>query len=257
MLTFLHKASMLTALATSLLFSTPHANALTHTTISLPKTSITTHTSEPLKLSLYTQDSTLTYTIKQGDYLSKIGAMFGVPWPNIATVNRIQNPNLIYPHHVLLIPKAGSTGSSTTHTQVSPQPQPVYVSSSSNHLLWGPCQSTDTFGTHVWSWAVPSGCYGGVYQGIIYQGDGTCSGEVKAYLHGWLGGHPFHTTPRVGAVMFFPPGNQGASPVGHWGIVVAIGSNLLLILEQNMYWRGGGYDKITYRYVYSTGQFYY
>lgn len=45
-----------------------------------------------------------TYTVKSGDTLSAIGAHFGVSWQEIAKVNRIPNPDLIYPGQVFVIP---------------------------------------------------------------------------------------------------------------------------------------------------------
>ncbi|MCC6830919.1 MAG: LysM peptidoglycan-binding domain-containing protein [Thermoleophilia bacterium] len=45
-----------------------------------------------------------TYTVKSGDTLSAIGARFGVSWQEIARVNRIPNPDLIYPGQTFVIP---------------------------------------------------------------------------------------------------------------------------------------------------------
>ena len=45
-----------------------------------------------------------TYTVKAGDTLSAIGKRFGVNWKDIASLNNIKNPNLIYPGQVFKIP---------------------------------------------------------------------------------------------------------------------------------------------------------
>ena len=45
-----------------------------------------------------------TYTVKSGDTLSAIGARFDVSWQEIAKVNKIPNPDLIYPGQVFVIP---------------------------------------------------------------------------------------------------------------------------------------------------------
>lgn len=46
-----------------------------------------------------------TYTVKTGDTLSEIGARFGVSHLEIAKVNSIENPDLIFPGQVFRIPK--------------------------------------------------------------------------------------------------------------------------------------------------------
>jgi nucleoid-associated protein YgaU len=45
-----------------------------------------------------------TYTVKSGDTLSAIGARFDVSWQKIAEVNKIKNPDLIYPGQTFVIP---------------------------------------------------------------------------------------------------------------------------------------------------------
>lgn len=45
-----------------------------------------------------------TYTVKKGDTLSAIGAEFGVSYQDIAKLNHIKNPDLIYPGQVFKIP---------------------------------------------------------------------------------------------------------------------------------------------------------
>lgn len=45
-----------------------------------------------------------TYTVVKGDTLSEIGQRFGVNWRDIAALNHIKNPDLIYPGQVFKIP---------------------------------------------------------------------------------------------------------------------------------------------------------
>lgn len=54
------------------------------------------------------------YTVKQGDSLSKIGAMYGVSWNSLALHNNIKSPYTIYAGQVLSIP-----GSSAAPTPVN------------------------------------------------------------------------------------------------------------------------------------------
>ena len=46
-----------------------------------------------------------TYTITTGDTLGEIGARFGVSRQEVATLNDIDEPDLIFPGQVLRIPK--------------------------------------------------------------------------------------------------------------------------------------------------------
>lgn len=48
--------------------------------------------------------NTTSYTVKAGDTLSGIGKRFGVNWRDIASLNKIKNPNLIFPGQVFQIP---------------------------------------------------------------------------------------------------------------------------------------------------------
>ena len=54
-------------------------------------------------------DSATTYTVKKGDWLSRIARDHGVSWVQLWAVNRrtVHNPNLIYPGQVLRLPPSG------------------------------------------------------------------------------------------------------------------------------------------------------
>lgn len=45
-----------------------------------------------------------TYTVKSGDTLSGIAAKHGVDWREMATLNKLDNPDLIYPGQVFKVP---------------------------------------------------------------------------------------------------------------------------------------------------------
>jgi hypothetical protein len=186
------------------------------------------------------------YTIAWGDTLSGIAQSNNKTVADIATRNNIPNPNLIYAGHTLCV---NGDGSQPTDTQ------PAVTTAVS---IQGPCQSGNQWGNGVGPWTVPSDCYGGVYGGVWYNGMADCFALVQYYTGGRVPALAYHSSPVIGAVMKFPPGNQGADATwGHWALVVGINSNgMLLILEQNNYWRGG-YGQQTYRYVYNTGIYYY
>lgn len=48
--------------------------------------------------------NTTTYTVKAGDTLPAIGKRYGVSWKEIASLNKLKNPNLIFPGQKLTIP---------------------------------------------------------------------------------------------------------------------------------------------------------
>lgn len=128
-----------------------------------------------------------------------------------------------------------------------------------NVLNEGFCAGQSVSFANVSEWAVPNGCYSGVYypsnQG--YPSFGWCNYWPEA-MHPWLGhtyaalSLPSHGgwAPRIGATIFYAPFVQGASAAGHYGVVVAIGPNgWVLSAEMNFYWRGGGFGRVIYRYV--------
>ncbi|HEU5349697.1 MAG TPA: CHAP domain-containing protein [Ktedonobacterales bacterium] len=60
------------------------------------------------------------------------------------------------------------------------------------------------------------------------------------------------THPAVGATVVFQPHVQGASGVGHVGHVEKVYSNgWFLISEMSFYWNGGGWGRVSYRYVHT------
>lgn len=56
------------------------------------------------------KENEITYTVKKGDTLWKISRRYGVSIEKIASINNIQNPNLIFPRQQLRIPIANTTG---------------------------------------------------------------------------------------------------------------------------------------------------
>ncbi len=56
--------------------------------------------------------------------------------------------------------------------------------------------------------------------------------------------------PVRGATVIFAPGVQGASSVGHAGVVERVlRHGWLMISEMNFYWNGGGWGRVDYRYI--------
>lgn len=73
----------------------------------------------------------------------------------------------------------------------------------------------------------------------------------------WAWNAPRHglktgTRPIAGATVVFQPHVQGASSAGHVGHVEKVYSNgWFLISEMSFYWNGGGWGRVSYRYVHT------
>lgn len=73
----------------------------------------------------------------------------------------------------------------------------------------------------------------------------------------WAWNAPRHglatgTHPVAGATVVFQPGVQGASGAGHVGHVERVYSNgWFLISEMAFFWNGGGWGRVSYRYVHT------
>jgi surface antigen len=64
-------------------------------------------------------------------------------------------------------------------------------------------------------------------------------------------GYRIGHTPRAGATVVFQPGVEGAGGAGHVAHVEKVyPGNWFLISEMNFYWNGGGWGRVSYRFVY-------
>jgi LysM repeat protein len=89
-----------------------------------------------------------TYTVKPGDTLSGIAAMYGTTYQKIAADNGISNPNLIYPGQVLKI----NTGGSTSPSGGSSSGSKKYYSVVSGDTLSGIAARYDTTVAQLVAW---------------------------------------------------------------------------------------------------------
>ena len=173
------------------------------------------------------------------------------------------------------VPNVGSGGATTTATTANTasaehepdgdsDDSPTRGGGTSGSAIHG--QSAIAFCTgpgdfsNVAQWAVPHGCYGQVFvlnpaSFPSRPGWGYCNwAPEEAHLEFAGAGALFQTkhwgAPRVGAVIWYSPFDQGASADGHWGELIAIGPNGWgLSEEMNFYWRGGGFGRIIYRFI--------
>jgi LysM repeat protein len=85
------------------------------------------------------------YTVQQDEVLSGIGAMLGIPWPEIAAANGIESPFTVFPNQVLRLP--GTPPIPVARVIVrNPLPSDTLVTSSSaqgHHRPYGGTHSVD------------------------------------------------------------------------------------------------------------------
>ncbi len=145
--------------------------------------------------------------------------------------------------------------------QIAPAPKPSGSSGSGGvsgaDNSGEPCHSHVYVDGPIWQWAIPPGCYAGIYypnpKNYVYRaGFGWCNWwpEVLHPNNPRILFAPRHTRPIPGAAVYFAPGVQGAGSAGHYAEVVAVLSGgWVLISEMNDVWRGGGWGRVNYRYI--------
>lgn len=160
------------------------------------------------------------------------------------------------------VPNYGSTSAPTSTSNKASRPSGVtYGSTSGSNTAGQPCRSSTMFPAYISQWTTPVSCYAGIYSvnpaNYAYRsGFGWCNWWPEA-LHPnqpdilWGGQYRHSSTPTPGAVVRFAPGVQGASSAGHYAQVVAVAPDhyWVLITEMNFSWRGGGWQKVSYRYI--------
>lgn len=78
---------------------------------------INANASAPSESPAPTPSQEVSYTVQSGDTLSGIAAKYGTTYQELAKINGIQNPNLIYPGQVLIINSGASAGTPTYTVQ--------------------------------------------------------------------------------------------------------------------------------------------
>jgi hypothetical protein len=124
-----------------------------------------------------------------------------------------------------------------------------------------PCHSSTMFPAHISQWTTPVSCYARIYRVnpanyVRRSGFGWCNWWPEV-LHPrqpdilWGREYRHSSVPTPGAVVHFAGGVQGASSDGHWAQVVAVSPSRywVLITEMNFSWRGGGWQRVSYRYI--------
>lgn len=164
------------------------------------------------------------------------------------------------------VPNSGSTSASSVKTQSASRPgaAPARIATSTasgSNTAYQPCRSSTMFPARITQWTTPVSCYAGIYHvnpaNYVYRsGFGWCNWWPEV-LHPnqpnilWGSGYHHSSAPTPGAVVRFAPGVQGASGAGHYAQVVAVAPDhyWALVTEMNFTWRGGGWQKVSYRYI--------
>ena len=72
---------------------------------------------KPVENSDVSQKTNVTYTVKSGDTLSGIASKYGTTYQELARINNISNPNLIYPGQVIKINSSSQSNSTVNKPQ--------------------------------------------------------------------------------------------------------------------------------------------
>lgn len=66
-----------------------------------------------------------TYTVKKGDCLSKIAPKYNTTWQTLADINKLANPNLIFPNQILQVPDIKKAAPEVKTETPKPETAPV------------------------------------------------------------------------------------------------------------------------------------
>ncbi|HZT98840.1 MAG TPA: LysM peptidoglycan-binding domain-containing protein [Ktedonobacteraceae bacterium] len=177
------------------------------------------------------------YTVVRGDTLSRIAYRYRASWSQLASYNRIANPNLIYVNQRICIPGTGLGGgssdssvSSTSYvTDVSAQAPLISTSAAVGHgnpfaypqcTWWANERYHQLHGVYV-PWTTHANAW---------------QWKARAYEFGWH----VSSRPTVGSIIDLQPGVQGASGLGHVGVVERVLRNGHVIAS-SMNWGSNPY----------------
>jgi hypothetical protein len=201
------------------------------------------------------------YAVQPGDTLKDISAAHQSDALTVAKANHVDAAKPLYVGEKLCMPTAWFA-----QARSAPYiPPPTVAQLSLPAGIWAgePCTADRSI---VWTvpvsrWTVPPGCFGQIYfpnplnymvNGQVIGGFGWCNWWPEALTRNPnILNFPGHGTPRIGYPVFYVP--QPGQSVGHYAFVESIGlgqnTGWLLISEMNMYWRGGGWAAVDYRYI--------
>jgi surface antigen len=163
------------------------------------------------------------YVVASGDTLGVIAAHYNVNLRRLASYNHIANPNLIYVHQTICIPKSARPA--------PPPPSPPPVKGTGNYFPYGECTWYANKRYHELHriyvpWTTNSNAWQWKYRASDFHW------QISA-------------RPSVGAIIDLQPWVQGAYSQGHVAVVEKILRNGHVIVS-SMNW-GAYYWKVTYK----------
>ena len=160
------------------------------------------------------------YVVASGDTLGTIAAHYNIDLQRLASYNHIANPNLIYVHQTICIPRSA---------RPAPPPPPP-VKGTGNYFPPGQC-----------TWYASKRYYQlhHIYVPWITNSN-AWQWKYRAYDFHWRAS----TRPSIGAIIALQPWVQGAYGLGHVGVVEKILPNGRVIAS-SMNW-GAYYWKVAY-----------
>ena len=199
------------------------------------------------------------YTVKPGNTLRDIANAHRTTASTVAQANHITTSTPLYVGQKLCMPTTWWAQANTTPLV----PDYANLALPPGIMAGEPCTADRSM---VWTgvisrWAIPPGCFGLIYSpnprdymvnGQVIGGFGWCNWWPEALLRDPHAlDRPAHAQVRVGVPVFYAP--QAGQHLGHYAFVESIGTGQyagwILISEMNMYWRGGGWAKVDYRYI--------
>ncbi|WP_062439142.1 C40 family peptidase [Thalassobacillus devorans] len=182
-----------------------------------------------------TSSSSSTYTVKSGDYLSKIASQYGVSYRDIMKWNNL-NSTIIHVGQKLSINGSSSTPTQTSTSSSSSSTTQTSTSSNTSGLISTAKQYIGT--PYVWGGTSPSGFDCSGYLNYVFAKNGTNLPRTVAQIHS-VGKSV--NSPSAGDLVFFETYKAGPSHAGIYlgnGQFIHSGSSGVTISDMNIsYWK--------------------
>ncbi|HTI15665.1 MAG TPA: LysM peptidoglycan-binding domain-containing protein [Dictyobacter sp.] len=159
-----------------------------------------------------------TYVVRSGDTLGAVAGRFGTTWQQLASYNHLANPNTIFVNQHICIPGA-SSGKMTTDNNMPGGLSTMPIPGTANLFPAGQCTwwaNQRYFQLH--GVFVPWTTNSNAYQWVARAND----------FH-WV----VSSTPTKGSIMVLQPFVDGASSLGHVGVVESVSGNHVIASSLN------------------------
>jgi surface antigen len=179
------------------------------------------------------------YTVVRGDTLSRVASRYHASWTQLASYNRIANPNLIYVNQRICIPGTGLGGGSSDSSVPATKPAtdvfaqaPLLSTSAATKVGNG-----NSFSYPQCTWWADERYHQlhGVYVPWTTHAN-AWQWTTRAYEFSWH----VSSRPTVGSIIDLQPWVQGAYGLGHVGVVEQVLRNGHVIAS-SMNWGSNPY----------------